>query len=358
MSATKSCCVAKKGEKVMTDKLMNIMASFDKRVYGMFGAMLVCLLLFVPKQAFAESASRCVEAVENVTMQGVRYRRISLSDEKGCDLYVVARNFPQLGEDGKPLPIQQQLRSIKAANDKLMKGKPGLRPVHSACVPDSVPWPDQTVAERDMCQNLRVNYYPVTKQVLVPRVPEFSESEQIQTLGDEACRVLSGMANPTPEIKRVLTECQKHFTDVTIPSPSITAEQLELANARVEIANLNKLTSEQSNELAVLKTEKSQLTEAKSVFSSLTLLFAFLCVAATTIAIKSNVKQRKLRDLAHLAIMQIEDRVKKELEKRKAGPTFDEYQSFMNDFTEMQAKLQVEIDEKIHLSQQLADTRQ
>ncbi len=317
-----------------------------------------CLLLFFSGPVSAQTSTPCVQAVENVTMQGARYRQITLSGEKECDLYVVARNFPQLGEDGKPLPIQQQLRSIKAANDKLMKGKSGLRPVHSACVPDSVPWTDQTVAERDMCQNLRVNYYPVTKQVLVPRVPEFSESEQIQTLGDEACKALSGMANPTPEIKRVLAECQKHFTDVAIPSPSITAEQLELANARVEIAALNKLTSEQNNELAVLKTDKVQLTEAKSVFSLLTLLFAFLCVIATTIAVRSTIKQHKLRDLAHIAIMQIEDRVKKELEKRKAGPTLDEYQSFLNDYTSAQAKLQIEVGEKATLSQQLADMKQ
>ncbi|GEM_PF-1239782 len=320
--------------------------------------LIFCLQLFLPSTVFAQVYSPCIQDVKNVTIQGARYRQITLSGEKECDLYVVARNFPQLDENGKPLPIQQQLRSIKAVNDKLMQGKPGLRPVHSACVPNSTPWPDQTVAERDMCPNLRVNYYPVAKQILVPRVPEFSESEQIQMLGDKTCRILSGMTNPTSEVKRVLMECQNYFANITIPSPSITTEQLELANARVEIANLNRLVSEQNNDLTVLRTDKTQLAKTKSVFSVLTLLFAFLSVVATVVAIKSTAKQYKLRNLAHLAIARIEDKAKKELEKRKAIPTLDEYESFKIDHATLQAKLQIEVNEKMALSQKLADAKQ
>ena len=315
------------------------------------------MMLLVPKNAFALDAQDCITQVENVTYDNVRYYRITRVDRKQCDLYMIAKNFPQLGEDGRPLPIRQQLRSIQAANDMLMKGKRGVRPVHSHCVPDSKPPADQTMIEREMCADQLVNYYPVTEQILVPRVPQLSESEQVQNLSSETCAALSKATNPSEDVKKILAKCQKHFAGILIPSPTESPEKQQLTQTRQEVASLLAITSEQSQNIAAQKTQIASLSGSKRSWSAFAVFFLCAFGLATVIAIHSRRKQNKLQDLANLRTIEMEQRIAEAILERAGGPSKEEHEYAMREQTELRASLQRVTDEKTELAQQIVGMR-
>ncbi|MDF1496443.1 MAG: hypothetical protein P1P90_00095 [Patescibacteria group bacterium] len=316
------------------------------------------MMIFVPKSAFALDALDCITHVENVTLDDVRYLRITRADRKECDLYMIAKNFPQLGEDGKPLPIRQQLRSIQAANDLFVKGKRGVRPVHSHCVPDSKPPADQTMIEREMCADQLVNYYPVTEQILVPRVPQLSESEQIQNLSSETCEALSNVSNPSDGVKAILTKCQKHFAGITIPSPSVSPEREQLTQARAEVASLLATTTEQSQNITAQKAQILSLSASKRSWTGMAVFFLCAFGLAAAVAIHSRSRQNKLQDLANIRTIEMEKRIAEAIEERAGGPTKEDHSTLQQQNVELQERLQEVTHEKTNLSQQLADSRQ
>ncbi len=321
--------------------------------------LIAMLILFVPKTALALDANDCFTHVENITIDDVRYLRITRADRKECDLYLIAKNFPQLGEDGKPLPIQKQLRSIKTANDAFMEGKRGVRPVHSHCVPDSnKPWSDQTDTEREMCPAQLVNYYPVTNEILVPRVPQLSKSEQIKELSSASCEALSIVPNPSDEVKKILAECQKHIAGITIPLPSVSPEREQLKQARDEVASLLATSSEQTQSIVMQKAHIASLAGSKRSWSGIAVFFLCAFGLATVVAIHSRRKQSKLQDLANIRLIEMEQRIAKAIEERAGGPSKEDYEAVMLEQINLRASLQRLTDEKTNLSQQLADSKQ
>jgi len=316
------------------------------------------LLLFVPKSALAMGAMECFPHVENVTIDDLRYLQITREDRKECSLYLMAKSFPQLGEDGKPLPIQQQLRSIKAANDMLMEGKRGVRPVHSNCVPDSKPWSDQTLTEREMCAEQLVNYYPVTNQILIPKIPQLSKSEQIQELSAAACKALSEMPNPSDRAKKVLANCQKHYAGIVIPAKSVSPLKMKLTQAQAEVAAL-------LDENATLVTTKEQQGEklasitATSNSAQGVAVFFFVAFGLVLVdAVRSRRKNGMLQGRLNVAEKEVVQRADDEIKSRGVGPSLAEDESVWEQVVEAQRKLQEVTDEKTELSQKLAGASQ
>jgi hypothetical protein len=316
------------------------------------------LLLFVPKNALAMNAMDCFPHVGNVTIDDVRYLQITRESRKECSLYLMAKSFPQLGEDGKPLPIQQQLRSIKAANDRLMEGKRGVRPVHSNCVPDSKPWSDQTLTEREMCAEQLVNYYPVTNQILIPKIPQLSKSEQIQKLSVATCKALSNVPNPTDDTKKILVDCQKQFAGIVIQPSSVSKEKQQLAQARAEVASL----IDENTKFVTTNTQQGEkLASLTATSRSAHGLAGFFFVAFGLVlvdAVRARRKNRTLQGRLNIADAERDTRVDDELAKRKAGPTQAEHESVLLEVTKVQRKLQEVTNEKTELSMQISGNKQ
>jgi len=338
--------------------MLRVIASASRfGTLSVLSILFAMMMLFVSKNAFALDAQDCITQVENITYENARYFRITRVDRKECDLYMIANNFPQLDPDGKPLPIQKQLRSIKTANDRLMQGKRGLRAVHSGCVPDSKPWPDQTLAEREMCSEQKVNYYPVAHQILVPRIPELSESEQIQHLNFETCEALSKNPNPSESVKGILLRCKKHYSSITIPKPSVSTEQRQLSDTRAKVAVLIKTTSEQARQLQIAAVHAEDLAKAKKIWNWIAIFFICISVIMTAGVITSRRQQSKLQDEANITRFELNERVQNELIKRDAGPTPEAHRAVQQENIALQDSLQRVTHEKAILSQEFADMR-
>ena len=310
-------------------------------------------ILFVPRSVMAMDAMQCFPHVKNVTIDGVRYFEVTRVDRKECDLYLLAKSFPQLGEDGKALPIQQQLRSIKAANDKSMEGKRGVRPVHSHCVPESKPWPDQTQTEREMCPAQMVNYYPVTNVILVPKVPQLSKSEQISQLSESACKAMSEVRNPGDSVKRALKECQKHFEGIAIAPLTVSPLKQELQEAKSELTVLSQENSKQVNALKATDAKLAGLATAKRGWSITAVVFMLAFGLTLVTAVSYRRKQNKLQDLANIREHEMEARVAEKLEERVGGPSREDHEAVLRELDEVRGRLQKATNGKTELSQQI-----
>lgn len=325
---------------------------------------LVTLMVFfllsiaVPKRAMALDAQDCIRHVERHDVDGIRYWRITRANRKECDLYMIAKNFPQLGDDGKPVPMHQQLISIKAANDAVMQGKPGLRAVHSKCVPNSKPWPDQTKEERLMCADEFVNYYPVSTTLLVPLKPQLSVVERVGKVSEEACNELAAKPNPSEETKKVLRECQKLYSSIVIPAQSVSPEQLKLDQALAEKTVLQDELKELQSGYAVQKAAIVNLENENSQAKGIAIVAMLAFALSTVLALAGWRRQKRLRDLANIVRHEMEARVNDELKKRAGGPTSEEHDAVLEQLMETQGRLQKAVSERIEISQELAGKSQ
>ncbi|MFZ6015402.1 MAG: hypothetical protein ACOYUZ_03550 [Patescibacteria group bacterium] len=203
----------------------------------------------------------CVLQIENKVIDGKRYKELTLSGRRGCDLWYAASQFPQKDpETGKVLPRLAQLRSIYAANGtRMQEGAKKFASVHRGCVTGYKPWSEQTEEENEYCGG-RVNYYPVAMnggypKVLVPVVPEKTITEQYSDLSSESCHALAKIENPSDEVRAVLANCKQHFADIVIPikvEPQETLDQKLLREARGRIANLEAAAMEKDKVIAAI----------------------------------------------------------------------------------------------------------
>ncbi len=186
---------------------------------GLFGPMRLCvvfLAVLAVLMGFSRSAKAdiadCFKSVKRSQVDGREYTVVVFNSEKRCDLYMAARMFPQLDPNTKePLPPQVQLRSMYAANAKVQFGNREVRTVLARCVPDSKPWPDQTAEERDMCPDLKVNYFQngFGGAVMIPETRMLTYTEKLESAFSKACLNLGSRQEPSEQEKEILSDCQK-----------------------------------------------------------------------------------------------------------------------------------------------------
>ena len=330
-------------------------ANYGRKFIAMTAFLAFVISLFFPKPALAQGGSPCVSQIENKIVEGVRYQQITLIDREGCDLYTLAHDFPQMDEKTKQvLPVQVQVRSIYAASLAIAKSEGRtFAAVRRGCVPNSRPWPDQTVAEKDFCPNGKVNYYPVGSTVMIPRSPQYTEAEQMINLGEEACRAMARIENPDDTTKQVLQNCQKHFADIVIKQPRETDDQKQLKLAS-QIIGQQRIELHQKDAL-ILSLMPYQAKSQKYFWLS---MGAMLIISVLSVdEIRRIRKQRMLFDLAHIREAEIESRVEKELMRRGVGPNAQDFAIFQSDYLRMQDELQKTADNSTVLSQQLAELK-
>lgn len=196
-----------------------------QNMFGRFGfiivflAVLAILILFT-LPAYADIAE-CYRSVKsNQQINDKEYTILVFSGKSGCDLYGAIRLYPQLNPDTKErLSVQEQLRSLYAANEKVDMGGRQVRTVLRGCVPNSKPWPDQTAEERDFCQG-KVNYYQngFGGPVLIPHTRQLSRGEKLESAFSKACTALKARSNLIELEEQALNDCQRLIANFEIDS--------------------------------------------------------------------------------------------------------------------------------------------
>ena len=144
------------------------------------------------------------------------------NDAPNCGIRNAYRMFPILDEDGKPLSIQDWLRSVYAANQE---GKnPTMR---RGCDPRSPATADATIEEQKYCAGHYVNYFGIASNgwraiINIPRTRWYTFFEQQAAVAANACTELEKIPNPTPEVTKTLADCRKAHSIGTPPAPPQT----------------------------------------------------------------------------------------------------------------------------------------
>jgi len=171
------------------------------RPLGIVIALSVAVVLLTTGRVLAAPNGPCVR----ILSEDDQAYRVTLGP--GCDLREVARTLPQRdGDSGDVLPMQEQLRSIYAYNEKVRGSSPdasGPPTVRRGCVPGAVP-EGATPEERELCPKGLVNYYGIASSgnqavIHVPRTRIATLAERLESLGRAACGTLAGVKSAYPE---------------------------------------------------------------------------------------------------------------------------------------------------------------
>jgi len=184
----------------------------------------------VPSREHAKS-TECIRVhdpdlhfVDEETKAEKHFAVVSFSkDAPNCGIRNAYRMFPILDEDGKPLSIQDWLRSVYAANQE---GKhPTMR---RGCDPRSPATADATIEEQKYCAGHYVNYFGIESNgwraiINIPRTRWYTFFEQQAAVAANACTELEKIPNPTPEATKTLAECRKaHSIGTPLAPPQTT----------------------------------------------------------------------------------------------------------------------------------------
>ncbi|MDM7912321.1 MAG: hypothetical protein QUS09_04415, partial [Methanotrichaceae archaeon] len=216
-----------------------------------------------------------------------------------CDLRELVRTFPVLDSDGKPLPVQIQLRGLYEANkDRVVDDVKIRHTVMRGCVLEGKPSPDADQEEREYCKGL-VNYFaaPSNDSIAIieaPRSRVLTYTEKLEQLSVKTCTVLETMPNPDVLTRGLLATCRKMgLCSRAGAAPEAVSEQPQsMSQSPQTVQSAAPVTSAQpqlatQNEQAVRITELERQLAASRARSSGSRLdqFSYVCLIAAGLMI-------------------------------------------------------------------------
>jgi hypothetical protein len=270
---------------------------------GIVGALLVSIILFTSGTAKA-SPSWCVKELERSN------DHIKVLHNPDCDLRVLPRMYPQKDDAGKILPMQQQLRSLFAANQtRVENGVKRRFTVMRGCVRPGKPSRYADAEEMQICPDGLMNYFSApasdsAARIVVPVKRYLTIAEHNLAVASVACEQLQKLNVRDNEAEKAVENCKKEFPAMIFASGTFVPRNPKGPSSPIDNEKLQELRATNIALEAKLATIAPLANKGGFVMPLFIVLFglAIFGASSTIVALKIR-RDKKVVDTKYVALM-------------------------------------------------------
>jgi len=272
----------------------------------------VLMAILLPSATTAKAApSWCVRELERTD------KHIVVLHNPDCDLRVLPRMYPQKDDDGNVLPMQQQLRSLFAANQtRVEDGNKRRFTVMRGCVRPGKPSQHADAEELQVCPDGLMNYFSApaadsAARIIVPVKRHLTVAEHNLAVAKSACEQLQKLPTLDTQAEKAVENCKKEFKDMVFTAGATAPAVPKGPTSPVDNEKLQKLQKQNADLHAKLVTVVPQANKAKFVGPLFIVLFGLAVIGATSIIVALKTRRdKKLVEAKHAVLAKERSAVK------------------------------------------------